>query len=775
MKPSFRYTRLGGCLALVALVSACAQMYRNEADKDLREGRYEAAIAGLQDGLKQYPDSTLLRAGLLTAREDAVARLIDQAIRERAAGKMEAASQTLTRAKALAPGNQRLTALELELDQEESIRAIVAEARALASANQHARALSKIEAALHANPRQPALLAVQRQLEAGARTQTESSGRRALAESRPVSLDFRGAPLSTLLDAITRGSGVNFILDKDVKTETRSTIFIKSAPLEEAIDLVAGSNQLARRTIDSKTVLLYPNTPEKRREHQEQVIRVFYLAHAEAKATAALLKGLLRIKEVFLDERANFIALREPPEIVSLAERLVALHDVGDAEVMLEVEVLEIKSSRLLELGVNFPNSFTLTPLGSGSTTGAGLTVNGLRNINSSQVGVSVGSLLVNLRREVGDFNTLANPRIRTRNREKAKILIGDKIPVITSTASPNGFVSESINYLDVGLKLEVEPVVSPDDEVLIKLGLEVSSLAREIRTTGGSLAYQIGTRNASTTLRLKDGETQLLAGLISNEDRTNANKIPGLGDLPVAGRLFSSQKDEFQRTELVLAITPRILRPAPRPEIWQSELWVGTENDTRLRPAPSAGATANSERPSTSGPGRSVGAPRTLASREVSLAPQGTVGAQPRATAIKPGVTLAWQGPTKVQVGKEFELELRLSSHVPLNGFPLEVVYAPQTIEIVEVIRGSYFGQQPAEGRFAYSINKDSGKIGVSSVGTNNEGQAGEGSVLRLKVRAKEAGTSEIKINGFAPFGPGLVPPAAPPPATRIQVSDDK
>ena len=136
----------------------------------------------------------------------------------------------------------------------------------------------------------------------------------------------------------------------------------------------------------------------------------------------------------------------------------------------------------------------------------------------------------VNLRKDDSDVNILANPRIRVKNREKAKIHIGDKVPVITSNTTATGVVSESVSYLDVGLKLDVEPSVMMRDDVQIKVGLEVSNIVREIRSSNGTLTYQIGTRNAGTTLRLKDGETQVLAGLISDEDRKLGQPHPRAG-----------------------------------------------------------------------------------------------------------------------------------------------------------------------------------------------------------------------------------------------------
>jgi general secretion pathway protein D len=165
------------------------------------------------------------------------------------------------------------------------------------------------------------------------------------------------------------------------------------------------------------------------------------------------------------------------------------------------------------------------------------------------------------------------------KNKEKARIHIGDRVPVITTTAAATGgFVSESVTYLDVGLKLEVEPLISLEDEVNMKVSLEVSNITQTVKSTSGTLTYQLGTRTAATNLRLRDGETQVLAGLISDDDRRTADRVPGLGDLPIAGRLFSHTSDTRNRTEIVLLITPRLQRTLARPEAGSVEFPAGTE-----------------------------------------------------------------------------------------------------------------------------------------------------------------------------------------------------
>jgi general secretion pathway protein D len=252
-------------------------------------------------------------------------------------------------------------------------------------------------------------------------------------------------------------------------------------------------------------------------------------------------------------------------------------------------------------LGVAYPNQIALNNLVSVNTailsgtsaatvatttsqTAQQLTIDNFNNLTNKSFSVSPNPSL-NFRKTTDDVNLISNPRIRVRNNEKAKVLVGDKVPIITTTSTANVGVSESVTYLDVGLKLDVEPRITLDDFVNIKIELEVSSLGGATTTKNGATVYTIGTRSASTQLRLKDGETQVLAGLILDDERKNASKLPGLGDLPLLGRLFANQANKKSKTEIVLAITPRILANISRPNAEISEYWSGTDAQINDRP----------------------------------------------------------------------------------------------------------------------------------------------------------------------------------------------
>jgi general secretion pathway protein D len=250
--------------------------------------------------------------------------------------------------------------------------------------------------------------------------------------------------------------------------------------------------------------------------------------------------------------------------------------------VMLEVEVLEVSYDRLQNLGFEFPSSITFSTPEGANTVGA------LKALTRNDLLVTPLSLGINLKLADGDSNILASPRIRARNKEKARVLIGDRVPIITNTVTPMstgaGVVTGSVQYQDVGLKLEFEPQVYSDQEVGIRIALEVSNIVKEIPGPNGSLAYQIGTRNAQTVLRLRDGETQILAGLIASEDRNASARVPGLGHLPVIGRLFGTTSTTDRKSEIVLSITPRIVRAPAGIDPSVRSVFSGTEGSLRER-----------------------------------------------------------------------------------------------------------------------------------------------------------------------------------------------
>jgi general secretion pathway protein D len=296
-----------------------------------------------------------------------------------------------------------------------------------------------------------------------------------------------------------------------------------------------------------------------------------------------MVRTIAKVRDIHIDERLNLLIVRDTPEVLRFVEKLIASVDLPEPEVMLEVEVMELATDQVDALGLQWPETINyglpaLNSLGQavGQVSGQ-VFLNEYRGFRAS---IANPALVATLRGTAGNSNLLANPKIRVRNRDKAKVHIGQKLPVFTTTTNFTGStsVAASVSYLDIGLKLDVEPTVQLDNDVVIKIGMEVSNLIRQVTGPGGTTAYEIGTRNTATVLRLADGETQVLAGLINDEDRKSAAGIPGLSRIPLLGRLFGTQTDTRNKTEVVLLITPRVVRNLAVPDASLTRLASGTD-----------------------------------------------------------------------------------------------------------------------------------------------------------------------------------------------------
>ncbi|MGN6829222.1 secretin N-terminal domain-containing protein [Paucibacter sp. M5-1] len=379
------------------------------------------------------------------------------------------------------------------------------------------------------------------------------------AAQQGLALNFRDTRLGAVFETLSRHSGLNFVFDQEVRSDTRLSLSLRHASVDEALRLILALQQLEQKWLTPNTVLIYPATPAKRREHQELQTRSFYLNSADPKQVQALLRGLLKTRDLVVDERLNLVMMRDTPETVALAEQLIAGLDRPDAELLVELELLEVASSQSSELGIDWPSSLQRGLAGDVSRVpwGAG------RELLSS---IANPALVARLRGNRELATLIAKPQLRLRNRDKSRIELGGKLPVFGSSASPDIGVTTNISYQDIGLKLALQPQVQSDGEVVLKLDLELSYLLAEVRSGGNppATAYRIGQRSTSTVVRLRDGETQLLAGLIGDSERQTARGLPGLSGLPVLGRLFGVGEDSRSKSDIVLLITPRLLRLAP-------------------------------------------------------------------------------------------------------------------------------------------------------------------------------------------------------------------
>jgi len=582
-----------GSLAVLSswlLLAACAsapEAVPQAVREQIAAGQYEQGLERLEAMLVRDPRNAEARILLMNARQQQANRLLVNATHAQAREDWAQAEQMIqkagelgaTEAVSLAQRNLATAKRQAQLFQ------AVSEAWAGSDLPRTRALLRAFLSEYPKHPKAAMLLERVNEKESAARAQAQQSE----PYQKKVNLQFREAPIRSVFEAVSASSGLNFTFDKDVPQDLRVTVFLKNTTVDAAIRTILLTSRLDQRVLDDNTLLIYLGEQAKRREYQQLSIRSFHIANAEAKQVASSIKTLLKARDVVVDDKLNMIVIRDTPETLHMAEQLVALHDVADPEVMLEVEVLEIQRSHLEQLGVKWPGSMTLSPLAttttdsSGATSTSAFTLRDLKNLNSGKVGVSLESMVLSASQSKANGSVLANPRIRIKSREKAMIKVGQRVPSLTATTTSTGVTSSSVNYIDVGLKLEAEPTVYLDDEISIKLNLEVSSILGTIYDSNNQPSgYRIGSRNASTVLRLKDGENQVLAGLISDEDKYTASSVPVLGELPILDRLFGSKGVDKSKTEIVLSITPRLIRNQKRPQGGSTVFDGGTDGDLR-------------------------------------------------------------------------------------------------------------------------------------------------------------------------------------------------
>jgi len=727
-----RAWRWAACGVLPLLV-ACATPRQEElqsAQQMITSGRIEEGLARMEQVARTPPLDINAYNAYMLQRDSIIGVYIRDADTARQAGELDAAEQRYRVALRIDPTSVVAQGGISAVQADRALRRSATDAERLLAAGDLNGADAMARQVLAQDSRQRNAQAVVRAVAERRRAQEQKEPQLRVAMGRRITLELRDVPLSTIFEILSTNGGVNFVMDKDIKSDQRTTIFVRDTSLQDILGVLLQTNQLERKVLNDNTLIVYPNTQAKQREYQELVMRSFYLANADAKQTAAMLRALVKTRDLFVDERLNLVIMRDTPEAVRLAEQLVATQDLSEPEVMLELEVLEVASSVVKNIGMRYPEQIVgVLPGTSGDVSGlVPLSSNGLRAYTANPL------LILNLRQLDGAANLLANPRIRVRNREKAKVHIGEKVPVITTTSTANVGVSSAVSYLETGLKLDVEPNVYLEDEVAIKVQLEVSNILSQLNVSG-TVAYRLGTRNASTTLRLRDGETQVLAGLINNEDRQSIAKLPGAAEFPLLGRLFQNNDQSVAKTEIVLLVTPRVLRNVRRPETVETQFYSGTEAMPGRVPLRFQDGTAMAMQPL----GMTGGA--------LSANTSNAGGAAAPANPSNAPAALSVQAPSQVGVGEEFSLQFSLPGGNAAITSKVELRYDPALLA-------------PVGG------NGQGGRTDVEVSSSGVAGVAAPAASVRMRVLAKAATTAEI---GFDVVSSNL--PTQAPPALSIEI----
>jgi general secretion pathway protein D len=427
-----------------------------------------------------------------------------------------------------------------------------------------------------------------------------------LKSTKPITLKFKDAKLKEIFSILSQLSGINFVFDDAVK-DVNISLFLENATFQQAMEIITGMQKLGKKVLNENTIILYPKSPEKFKQYEDLFLQTFYLNKLDAKKAVNLIRTMLQVKKIYVNEEMNALVIRDTPEVVEVARKILEANDVPDAEVLLEVEVFELTKNNAetfgmalskysASLGVTTPTAqgggFFSDTLGSTTTT----STTGTTTVTPPNVSnllslfafkgyngyLTVPNATFNFGKTLANGETLSNPKIRVKNREKAKFNVGTRVPITTTSSPSGGGVSVNVQYVDVGVKVNAEPTIQLNNEISIKLGLEVSSILQKdtIGTDQATTVVTIGTRNLDTVLSLKDGETSIIGGLIQKTKTDSKSKVFLLGDIPFLGALFTNTNDATNKTELMLAITPRIVRGVTVPENDVAAFWSGREDE---------------------------------------------------------------------------------------------------------------------------------------------------------------------------------------------------
>lgn len=753
-----RFISILGCLLLSVLLAACAT---SKGDKLMKAGQWEEAATAYQEDLREDAFNPDLEAKLAVARTRAAAVHAERGeamLKER---NLPGAIETMKHALILSPTNAHY-------------RAVLAEAQRYKEGEDHLSAGQKLlkaarleeaaEAFEQALARDPDLKAAQDGLIQIAERQR--AGRNLIftnASRQPITLKFQNARTKEVFEVLARAGGINFMFDKDLRDDP-VTIFLKDSTFEEALNLILATQNLFMRRVGTDTILIIPKSKQKVDQYQDLLIRTFYISNGKAKDLVNLLRTMLESKRIYVNEDLNAIVIRDTPDKVRLADRIISANDRKPGEVVFEIEVVEVDKTKSDAFGLEFAKQAgaALVPPGQQNPTtfpGPNTVLfnwQQLRTLNpTSYLFTLPTSILLDFLRSESNAKTLANPRLRVVNNKLAKINIGDKVPILLSTTNtipgivpgtvPTQSTITSIEYKDVGVKLSVEPNIHLNAQVTLKLQLEVTSLGDLITLQASPLIQQFkfGTRTAETILTLKDGESVVIGGLLQDQDRTTVSKVPGLGDIPALGWLFKNTTRNTVRTDVILAITPRIVRGLEMPGADEQSFWSGTEESYSVKPLfdPGRGLdTSGTTFPSATPP------------PPVAALPPGPPVAPPAATmpstTAPPMTALLSVQPTDgiVLRGKETRVDMVVSNANALMESIVTLRYDPNVLEFRQALDGEFLKRDGAASMVVDS-NPIAGTVTVQVTRLEGKGVTGSGVLATFAFEGKTAGLSPLAI----------------------------
>jgi len=558
-------------------------------------------------------------------------------------------------------------------------------------------------------------------------------------------------------------AGINVLFDPDY-TSRRIKVELNGVTLEEALEITALESKTFWRPVTGNTIFVAQDNPAKRKELEQSVLKTFYLQNlsqpTELQDVVNAIRAVLDVQRVQQLLSQNALVVRGTPDQIALAEKLVEDLDKARPEVIVDIAVLQVSKDKSRTLGLSPPTSATVTlqsnlntttaptttTTTTTSTTGAtGLELNTLGNLNATDFQVTIPS--ANLSAVMGDSETkmLQNPQVRALDNQKATLKIGERVPVATGSFQPgiggvgiNPLVNTQFQYLDVGVNIDITPHIHADREVTLKISMEISSVVGQ-SSIGGISQPIIGQRKIEHEIRLKDGESSLIGGIMDDSQTKSLSGIPGLAQIPILGYLFGQKTQDHAEDETVFAITPHVIRGASLSELNQRAIDIGTANTIELRHVNRpAAAVAPAGQASPGGPQGQPPANQIPAS-------------QPPANPAAPGAGANFlfdPGQITATKGNTFVVNLLISGAQNVYSVPVQMSYDPAKLQLVNVSNGGFLSQ---DGQAVALVKREDETTGTLQITASRPpgagGVSGQGAVVTITFQAKAAGQTPLTI----------------------------
>ncbi len=632
-------------------------------------------------------------------------------------------------------------------------------------------------------------------VELGALSQTPINALKMVEDSR------------TVYETIGKLAGLNVLFDPDYQSK-RIRVELNGVTIGQALEIVALESRTFWRPVTPNTIYVAQDTQQKRNDVDQQVLRTFYLSNistpTELQDISNTLRTVLKIERVQNIPSQNAIVVRGTPDQIALAEKVIGDVDKAHPEVVVEVAVMQVQRDKLRNLGIAPPFSTTANPSvqlqsltsstssSSSTTTPGTLTLNDLANLNAQNFAVSIPAATVAALANDSDTRVLEQPTIRALDGQKATLKIGQRVPVATgsyaSTAGVSGagispLVNTQFQYQDVGVNIEITPYVHMNHDVTLKISIEVSSIVNYQSVGGGVTEPIIGQRKIEHTIRLKDGEVNLMGGILEQTETQSIGGIPWLSNIPILRYFFAQSSKERQNNEIVFALIPRVVRDVDLNELNTRAIDIGTSNVVQIRhvaPAKPAPATtpgpapAPPPAPTTTAPAAVVTPPAAgtapPANPPPASAPAAPVSAETKPAVPAPannlgsmgsGPLLSFDPPLINQPsGATFTVNVQLTGAQNVYSVPAQIVWDNKVLQLLDVKAGPLLSKDGLPVALVHREDPEGGSVQVTATRPpNTPGVSGDGTVFTLTFVAKTPGHATIAVNRSYLRDPSLAP----------------